>query len=60
MHDVVVVVARDTAEPGSSREEGLRLLASSPPRLLASSPPRLLASWAATQNIGSPAQQGAD
>ncbi|MGW1069542.1 helix-turn-helix transcriptional regulator [Streptomyces aureus] len=33
-----------TAEPGSSHEEGLRLLAS----------------WAATQNVGSPAQQGAD
>ncbi|MET4670451.1 helix-turn-helix transcriptional regulator [Streptomyces sp. PvR018] len=33
-----------TAEPGSAHEEGLRLLAS----------------WAATQNVGSPAEQGAD
>ncbi|CAM5635048.1 hypothetical protein SALBM135S_00766 [Streptomyces alboniger] len=33
-----------TAEPGSSDEEGLRLLAS----------------WAATQNVGSPAERGAD
>ncbi|WP_234313555.1 transcriptional regulator [Streptomyces globisporus] len=32
-----------TAEPGSAHEEGLRLLAS----------------WAATQNVGSPAEQGA-
>ncbi|MET7608759.1 helix-turn-helix transcriptional regulator [Streptomyces avermitilis] len=33
-----------SAEPGSPNEEGLRLLAS----------------WAATQNVGSPAEQGAD
>ncbi|TQJ36894.1 helix-turn-helix transcriptional regulator [Streptomyces sp. NBC_00080] len=33
-----------TAEPGSAHEEGLRLLAS----------------WAATQNVGSPAEQDAD